>query len=156
MNLLSRKKKAPEFWSFFSLKVFLWNRWDSNPRPNKEQINFLHAYLLIDFRLQPGQKQPNYSLAFLVSPINQGCLPTSSEFDTSYSGVTKQPPREILVHTTIIRVELSFYRLAIKQRVRNLFRQLWLVHCFKGQIHNALHAYLPTRSCCQNLVGPIF
>jgi len=41
-----------------------WWRWrESNPRPNKSSKRFLHAYLLIDFRKQAGQKQPTCFLA---------------------------------------------------------------------------------------------
>jgi len=49
-----KKQKPPEtlgfrwFAFFYFLKKWSWR--DSNPRPNKEHIGFLHAYSVIDFR----------------------------------------------------------------------------------------------------------
>lgn len=35
-----------------------WSWRDSNPRPNKQYIRFLHAYFAIDFRAQAESKHP--------------------------------------------------------------------------------------------------
>jgi len=44
--------------------IFLWTWRDSNPRPNEEQICFLHAYLHLIFRLNIWLKLPLLSLFF--------------------------------------------------------------------------------------------
>ena len=48
--------------------VFLLKKWswrDLNPRPNKELICFLHAYLRLNFREWGRPKPPTQTLAFL-------------------------------------------------------------------------------------------
>ena len=40
----------------------LWSRRVSNPRPNKEQLRFLHVYFVIGFRNKSEHKHPNLSL----------------------------------------------------------------------------------------------
>lgn len=47
----------------FSLKKWSWR--DLNPRPNKELICFLHAYLRLSFREWARPKPPTQTLAFL-------------------------------------------------------------------------------------------
>ena len=36
----------------------MWNRGESNPRPNKATPEFLHVYLVIDCRLKADHEQP--------------------------------------------------------------------------------------------------
>ena len=43
------------------LNVWSWR--DSNPRPNKQQINFLHAYFVIIFRHKAENKHPTLCLS---------------------------------------------------------------------------------------------
>ena len=40
----------------------LWSRRVSNPRPNKEQLRFLHVYFVIGFRSKSEHKHPNLPL----------------------------------------------------------------------------------------------
>jgi hypothetical protein len=47
--------------------IIQWSRGESNSRPNKEQLSFLRAYSVIDFRQEAGHGQPNSSLASEVS-----------------------------------------------------------------------------------------
>lgn len=44
-----------------------WSWRESNPRPNKEQISFLHAYPFIGFRTRHGKRRPKTCLIFKVS-----------------------------------------------------------------------------------------
>ncbi len=55
------KKRSTPISACFTVE---WSRRGSNPRPNDEFSSFLHAYFLIDFRLQGGQKHPNLQLRF--------------------------------------------------------------------------------------------
>ena len=43
--------------------LFLWSWRDSNPRPNKQYISFLHAYSTIGFRLEAEGRHPTSSLS---------------------------------------------------------------------------------------------
>jgi len=52
-------------------KVFLWSWRESNPRPNKEQLCFLHTYSVVSFRVVQGNRHPNrnlISLSFTTLP----------------------------------------------------------------------------------------
>ncbi len=44
----------------------MWSWRDSNPRPNKEQTGFLHAYPVIGFRVKRGNKHPKLYLIFFI------------------------------------------------------------------------------------------
>lgn len=46
--------------------IFLWSWRDSNPRPNKQHIRFLHAYSTIGFRLKAEDRHPTSSLSSKV------------------------------------------------------------------------------------------
>ena len=51
--------------------VFLWSWRESNPRPNKEQLCFLHTYSVVGFRAVQGNRHPNrnlISLSFTTLP----------------------------------------------------------------------------------------
>ena len=43
--------------------LFLWTWWDSNPRPHKETMCFLHAYLGIYFRAVARPEPPTTALS---------------------------------------------------------------------------------------------
>ncbi len=45
-----------------------WSWRESNPRPNKQQKCFLHAYTVIGFRELPGNSHPNQNLISFISP----------------------------------------------------------------------------------------
>ena len=52
-------------------KVFSWSWRESNPRPNKEQLCFLHTYSVVVFRVRQGSRHPNpdlISLSFTTLP----------------------------------------------------------------------------------------
>jgi len=61
----NKKTGSEESISFDPVK---WRRRDSNPRPNKELLSFLHVYPSIGCRLKAGQRQPTNSLASSISP----------------------------------------------------------------------------------------
>jgi len=47
----------------YSFTGVMWSWRDSNPRPNKQQINFLHAYFVIIFRHKAENKHPTLCLS---------------------------------------------------------------------------------------------
>ena len=53
----------------------LWSWRESNPRPNEEAIRFLHAYPLIDCRVQTGSGPPIPTLSPLFSPAVRSLQP---------------------------------------------------------------------------------
>ena len=57
-----------------ALTRFLWRQRDSNPRPNKEPICFLHAYLGLDFRATARPKPLTIALSANIS-FQQCSLP---------------------------------------------------------------------------------
>lgn len=122
----------------------MWSWRDSNPRPNKQYISFLHAYFVFDCRLKTEHKHPIFSLASkifvlvtkrneayfrLAMPQNQ--TPRNGAFGRHlasllYFGKTQNP--------TIIQIMLQ---------EQTLGRQL---KCgskgFKRSRYGSLHAYL--------------
>jgi hypothetical protein len=52
-----------------------WSRRDSNPRPNKERLSFLHVYLILNFRAETGYEHPTSALSLfsfaLVTRLNR-------------------------------------------------------------------------------------
>ena len=69
-------KKIPAFQEnagfFFKLSIFQWSWRESNPRPNKEAIRFLHAYSGLDFRDESRPGLPNPSLSSKISLRHRG------------------------------------------------------------------------------------
>ena len=61
VRLLNYKNKLFKINSF-SYKITKWSRRVSNPRPNKEQLRFLHVYFVIGFRNKSEHKHPNLPL----------------------------------------------------------------------------------------------
>ena len=49
------------------IALFWWKWRESNPRPNKEPICFLHAYLGLDFRAMARPKPPTIALSAKIS-----------------------------------------------------------------------------------------
>ena len=43
----------------------MWSWAESNRRPNKQPISFLHVYPVIGFRVKAGNRQPNLNLISL-------------------------------------------------------------------------------------------
>ena len=123
----------------------LWSRRDSNPRPNKQHIRFLHAYSVLGFRRKADNRKPTLRLTskiFVIwpkfpNPYFRIAIPrnqtsrnrTSAGYLASllYFGKTLNP--------TIIQIKLQ---------EQTLGRQLKF--CDKGlkrSRHGSLHAYLP-------------
>ena len=48
-----------------------WRQRDSNPRPNKEPICFLHAYLGLNFRAMARPKPPTIALSAVISFLHR-------------------------------------------------------------------------------------
>lgn len=53
--------------------IFLWSWRDSNPRPNKQQISFLHAQFIFNCRHNPENK---HSVSCLASKISESVRST--------------------------------------------------------------------------------
>ena len=53
------EKKTPDG----EVRCFLWSWRESNPRPNKEPIGFLHAYPDLNFHAMTGIRQPIVALS---------------------------------------------------------------------------------------------
>ncbi len=60
-------QKTIEYRFFFG-----WSWWDSNPRPHKETIRFLHAYFSLHFRDMTRPEPPIISLSSKFSPLHRG------------------------------------------------------------------------------------
>ena len=58
-----RCKGTAFFWNNQINLIFLWKWRESNPRPNKEPICFLHAYLGLNFRAIARPKPPTIALS---------------------------------------------------------------------------------------------
>lgn len=76
-------------------RAALWTRRESNPRPNREPLRFLHAYPTIDFHSAAGHWQPTSNLycvfqlqatviAICDLPLDEASLPVTR------SGVTRR------------------------------------------------------------------
>ena len=86
------------------LKKIVWSWRDSNPRPNKQHIRFLHAYFAIDFRHKADSKQPTLRLSskiFVPEPKFFGTY--FRIFYASKSNVAEQNFRETSCFLTILR-----------------------------------------------------
>ena len=59
------------FWNNQINLIFLWKWRDSNPRPNKEPICFLHAYLGLNFRAIARPKPPTITLSAKISFLHR-------------------------------------------------------------------------------------
>lgn len=123
----------------------MWSWRDSNPRPNKQYISFLHAYSVFDFRLQTEHRHPIYSLSSkifdLVAKQNE------TYFRIAMPQVQTPQNRAFVRHLASL---LYFGRaqnptiIQIMLQEQTLGRQLKL--CSKGlkrSRHGSLHAYLP-------------
>jgi len=56
--------------------LFSWSWRESNPRPNKETISFLHTYLRLNFRVQARAEPPTCTLSSKFSFCTRGCTRT--------------------------------------------------------------------------------
>ena len=124
---------------------FQWSWRDSNPRPNKQYIRFLHAYFAIDFRAQAESKHPTYILSSKV-------FETWPKLPNPYFCITiSQNPtprnRAMVRHLASLlssgkRLESYFIRIKLQERTL----RCQLKFCSKGlkrSRYGSLHAYLP-------------
>ncbi len=123
----------------------LWSRRDSNPRPNKQHIRFLHAYSAIDFRRKADSRPPTLRLTSKVFEIRP-------KFPHPYFRIAiprNQTSRNrtsagYLVSLLYFGKSAYLTMIQIKQQEQTLGRQLKC--CDKGlkrSRHGSLHAYLP-------------
>ena len=114
------------FDSFLSLTFVakLWTWRESNPRPNKEIISFLHVYLRLSFRAQARPKPPTCALSFLFHPAYKAkrdyprfsCISISNSLEATAFGKCPVP-----APCAGIKPNLLY---SIKQQERSYFRQL--------------------------------
>ena len=77
-----------------------WSWRELNPRPNRETIRFLHAYLGLHFRATARPKPPTATLSSKVSSHRRGARATISDFPAPLSpqirnhilGAMSRPP----------------------------------------------------------------
>ena len=122
-----------------------WSWRDSNPRPNKQYIRFLHAYFAIGFRLEAESRHPTSSLSsevfefqpkylkpYFCITISQNQTPQNRAFVRHLASLLSSGKR------------LKSYFIRIKLQERTLRCQLKV--CSKGlkrSHYGSLHAYLP-------------
>ena len=124
----------------------LWSWRDSNPRPNKQYISFLHAYSTIGFRLKAESRHPTSSLSSKVFvfqpkllkpyfriPISQNQTPQNRAFVEYLASLLKSSGK---------RLNLLYFDIKLQERTL----RCQLKFCSKGlqrSRHGSLHAYLP-------------
>ena len=104
----------------------LWSWRESNPRPNRETIRFLHAYLGLHCRAVTRPKPPITALSSKTSSPSRGSQETISDLPAPlYLPDSEQHPEErCLVLSPCKRIKPVIYCTSIRQRERTLFRQL--------------------------------
>ena len=104
----------------------LWSWRESNPRPHKETIRFLHAYLGLHFRAAARPKPPTATLSSKTSSPSRGSQETISDLPAPlYLPDSEQHPEErCLVLSPSKRIKPVIYCTSIRQRERTVFRQL--------------------------------
>ena len=103
----------------------LWSWRESNPRPNRETICFLHAYFGLNFRDVTRPEPPITPLSSKFHHCNEAyngyfrlySTALSESFGTRASG-------RCLVSTPSVEIRQVIYYDSIKLRERNYFRQL--------------------------------
>ena len=141
-EILRKKNNLLIYGRLFKL---LWSRRDSNPRPNKQHIRFLHAYSVLGFRRKADNRQPTLRLTskiFVIwpkfpNPYFRIAIPRNqtSRNRTSAGYLASLLYFEKTLNPTIIQIKLQ---------EQTLGRQLKF--CDKGlkrSRHGSLHAYLP-------------
>ncbi len=122
-----------------------WSWRDSNPRPNKQYISFLHAYSVLDFRRQTEYRHPICRLAseiFVPGPKPPGtyfCIPMPPD-QTSQNRTFGRHLASLLYfgkaqNPTVIQIMLQERTLRCQLKMRS--------KGFKRSRYGSLHAYLP-------------
>ena len=103
-----------------------WSWRESNPRPNRETIRFLHAYSSLHFRDAARPGPPTATLSSKFSSPSRGIQETISDFPAPlYLPDSEQHPEErCLVPSPSEGIKPVNYCTSFRQRERTLFRQL--------------------------------
>ena len=119
----SEKKETP-------VGLFQWSWAESNRRPNKRLMCFLHAYSVVDCRGDSGRGHPRPTLASKDSLALRGFMPAipSLRAPPDHTPTVRACGR-CLVPTTVAGIKLT-YCASVMQQERSYFRQLNLVHRF--------------------------
>ena len=119
----NRRIKAPDVEPLF---LILWSWRESNPRPNRETIRFLHAYSSLHFRDAARPGPPTTPLSSKSSSLSRGFQETISDCPAPlYLPDSEQHPEErCLVPSPSERIKPVNYCTSFRQRERTLFRQL--------------------------------
>ena len=133
----------------------LWSWRESTPRPNRETIRFLHAYLGLHCRTVTRPKPPITALSSKTSSPSRGSQETISDLPAPlYLPDSEQHPEErCLVLSPCKRIKPVIYCTSIRQRERTLFRQLIYfvspINCSTDVIMESTavtpHAYVPSQ-----------
>ena len=128
-----RNREAGSLWK--------WSWRGSNPRPNKWQMCFLHAYSVIACRGYSGRGHPRHTVASKISPAARG-RPSTIPYSRAPPG--HQPTGGVggrcLVPAASAGIKLT-YCTSVKQQERSYFRQLSFCIGFQGCWCVSLHAY---------------
>ena len=103
----------------------MWSWRESNPRPNRETIRFLHAYSSLRFSCSSKTWTTNWCLILLISSTTRGCnrlFPNKPHRLTLRLG--KRSLERCLVPSPGDGIKPVIYCTSIRQRERNLFRQI--------------------------------
>ena len=134
----------------------LWSWWDSNPRPHKETIRFLHAYSGQDFRATARTGLPTDALSPKISPAHWGLyrlFPIFLHRLIFRFGTTSL--ERCLVLSPGDGIKPVIYCTSIRQRERSCFRQLnFLSTSFMEIADEAPHAYVPFHLAVKSMSTP--
>ena len=103
-----------------------WSWWESNPRPNKEIIRFLHAYSRLHFRATARPGPPTGALSSKISSLRRGpqrLFPIFLRRRFLRFGTTSLGRR--LVPSPSEGIKLVIYCASIKQREHTVCCQLF-------------------------------
>ena len=122
------------------LFILLWTWWESNPRPHKETMRFLHAYSRLHFRDTPRPGPPSAPLSPKTSSRHRGLprlFPIFLRRWVLRFGTT--PLERRLVSSPGEEIKLKIYCASIKQREHTRCCQLiFRPSCFKSS-QSSLH-----------------
>lgn len=121
----NQASKLPFLFNKISFEIKKWTWWESNPRPHKETIRFLHVYSGLHFRAMARPGPPTMTLSSKVSRPKRGILtlfPIYLHRLTLRFGTTSL--EQCLVASPCNAIKPMIYYASIRQRERNYFRQL--------------------------------
>ncbi len=100
----------------------MWSWRDSNPRPNKQYISFLHAYSTIGFRLEAESRHPTSSLSsevfefqpkhlkpYFRIPISQNQTPQNRAFVEYLASLLKSSGKRLIYYTSILSCKSELF-----------------------------------------------